>query len=151
MADIPYEKMSTNDGPSTVILLPNSNTPSMRVRHYFVFSLISSILLCPATGLIALAYSLKSSAKADVKFLDKARLYSRRALIWNLISLVISVFSLVMMLIFFYYLNQIWLQYAKIYGEQLKDEFNSRYNNHNVQSFDAERGLTNIENLLSSK
>ncbi|CAF0854336.1 unnamed protein product, partial [Didymodactylos carnosus] len=137
--------------PSSVILLPNSNTPPMRVRHYFVFSLISSILLCPATGLIALAYSLKSSAKADIKFLDKARLYSRRALIWNLISLVIAVFSLVMMLIFFYYVNQIWLQYAKTYGEQLKDEFSSRYNSHNVQLFNPERNPTIIENLLSSK
>lgn len=39
-------------------------------------------------GLIALAYSLKSSAKADVKFHDKARLYARRALLWNLISVI---------------------------------------------------------------
>lgn len=47
-------------------------------------------------GLIALAYSLKSSAKADVKFHDKARLYSRRALIWNWISVIFAVLSTIM-------------------------------------------------------
>lgn len=47
-------------------------------------------------GLIALAYSLKSSAKADVKFHNKAQLYSRRALLWNLVSLVFAVLSFIM-------------------------------------------------------
>ena len=47
-------------------------------------------------GLIALAYSLKSSAKADVKFHNKALLYSRRALLWNLVSLVFAVLSFIM-------------------------------------------------------
>jgi hypothetical protein len=51
-------------------------------------------------GLIALAYSLKSSAKADVKFHDKARLYARRALLWNLISVILVVFSFIMVLNF---------------------------------------------------
>ncbi|CAF3389300.1 unnamed protein product [Rotaria socialis] len=63
----------------------------VRIRHFFVFSLISSVFLCPATGLVALAYSLKSSAKADVNFHDKARMYSRYALIWNIISVVFAV------------------------------------------------------------
>jgi len=47
------------------------------------------------TGLIALAYSIKSSAKADVKFHDKARLYARRALLWNLVSVLLVVLSFV--------------------------------------------------------
>jgi hypothetical protein len=99
------------DGPIHVEQAP------IRVRHYFVFSLFSALCLCPATGnkqnarilfylifffqgLIALAYSLKSSAKADVKFHDKARLYSRRALLWNLVSVIFAVFSLILVLIF---------------------------------------------------
>jgi hypothetical protein len=45
---------------------------------------------------IALAYSLKSSAKADVKFYDKARLYSRRALFWNILSVVFTIFMLIL-------------------------------------------------------
>ncbi|CAF0971665.1 unnamed protein product, partial [Didymodactylos carnosus] len=71
-------------------------------------------------GLIALAYSLKSSAKADVNFLDKARSYSHRALIWNLISLVLFTFSFMMTLVFVYYLNQIWEQYEKVNYDQFK-------------------------------
>jgi hypothetical protein len=47
-------------------------------------------------GLIALAYSLKSSAKADVKFDDKARLYSRRALLWNIISAIFAILSIIL-------------------------------------------------------
>jgi hypothetical protein len=53
-------------------------------------------LLSSFQGLIALAYSLKSSAKADVKFHDKARLYARRALLWNLISVIFVVFSFIL-------------------------------------------------------
>jgi hypothetical protein len=49
-----------------------------------------------------LAYSIKSSAKADVKFHDKARLYSRRALFWNLISVILTIFLFIMVLILFY-------------------------------------------------
>jgi len=87
----------------------------VRIRHYFVFSLFSAICLCPITGrknfilfyfnrffffflkgLIALAYSLKSSAKADVQFHDKARLYSRRALLWNIISAIFAIISIIL-------------------------------------------------------
>jgi hypothetical protein len=50
-------------------------------------------------GLIALAYSVKSSAKADVNFHDKARLYSRRALCWNIISVVLVIFSFIMVFV----------------------------------------------------
>lgn len=46
-------------------------------------------------GLIALAYSIKSSAKADVNFHEKARLYSRRALFWNLVSIIFAVISFI--------------------------------------------------------
>ncbi len=65
-------------------------------------------------GLIALAYSLKSSAKADVKFHDKARLYSRRALLWNLISVIFAVFSVIMVLIFLYYRNEMMRAYGTL-------------------------------------
>lgn len=51
-----------------------------------LFLLFECLMIFFLEGLIALAYSLKSSAKADVKFHDKARLYARRALLWNLIS-----------------------------------------------------------------
>jgi hypothetical protein len=47
-------------------------------------------------GIIALAYSIKSSAKADVQFHEKARLYSRRALFWNIISIVFGILSTIM-------------------------------------------------------
>lgn len=96
------------DGPIHVEQAP------VRIRHYFAFSLFSTLCLCPATGysaieslisfdrlsslssgLIALAYSIKSSAKADVKFHEKARLYARRALIWNLISVILIVLSFI--------------------------------------------------------
>ncbi|CAF2215433.1 unnamed protein product, partial [Rotaria magnacalcarata] len=63
---------------------------SVRIRHYFVFSLFSAICLCPATGLIALAYRLKSSAKADVNFHGKAQLYSWRSLFWNIFSIILD-------------------------------------------------------------
>jgi len=121
-SDVPYEKMQTSETPSSVVLLGghlNSTyrQPAVQVRHYFVFSLISSLLLCPASGLIALAYSLKSSAKADVQFYEKAKLYSRRALLWNLISLVLFMFSVLMVFVFFYYLGEI----MKIYATQLDD------------------------------
>jgi len=77
------------------------------IRHYFVFSLFSAICCCPTgkyelnsrfkktedciVGLIALGYSLKSSAKADVNLHDKSRLYSRRAFYWNIISVVLGI------------------------------------------------------------
>lgn len=51
-------------------------------------------------GLIALAYSLKSSAKADVNYHDKARLYSRYALLWNLLSVIIAIIVLCLVEIF---------------------------------------------------
>jgi hypothetical protein len=95
------------DGPVDV------KQPPVQIRHYFVFSLFSAICLCPATGrnnfyfvlidvfflfegLIALAYSIKSSAKADINFHEKARLYSRRALLWNLLSVIFAVLSVVL-------------------------------------------------------
>ncbi|CAF1382729.1 unnamed protein product [Didymodactylos carnosus] len=71
------------DDQNNINLVTNINNPTTPIHHYFVFSLISSIFLCSASGIVALAYSLKSSAKADAKFSDKARLYSRRAKIWN--------------------------------------------------------------------
>ncbi|CAF0761100.1 unnamed protein product [Didymodactylos carnosus] len=139
MTGIVYEKLEKNDDPAAATLL-NPNTASVRVRHYFVFSLISSLLLCPTTGLIALAYSLKSSAKADVNFLDKARSYSHRALIWNLISLVLFTFSFMMTLVFVYYLNQIWEQYEKVNYDQFKGELNNRNVVSNAQIADLVRG-----------
>ncbi|CAF3428699.1 unnamed protein product [Rotaria sp. Silwood1] len=116
--DISNEKKNFNDITSSSAVLVSEairiQPKQERIHHYFIFSLISSICLCPATGkknncflsfylikflfegLIALAYSLKSSAKADVNFHDKARRYSRYALIWNIISVI-----LVIALIFF--------------------------------------------------
>jgi hypothetical protein len=78
-------------------------------RHFVyalqqVINTINGIILFSffySQGLVALAYSLKSSAKADVKFHDKARLYSRRALLWNLISVIFVIVSLIMVRIFF--------------------------------------------------
>ena len=106
--NIPYEKMSSAENPSSGVYLDEPvriQEAPVRVRHFFVFSLFSAICLCPATGLIALAYSLKSSAKADVKFHDKARLYSRRALFWNLVSVIFAVASVFLVLAFIYYVN----------------------------------------------
>ncbi|CAF1562411.1 unnamed protein product, partial [Didymodactylos carnosus] len=91
MAYTTYEKVQMTDDQSNINVVTNINNPTTSIRHYFVFSLISSIFLCPASGIIALAYSLKSSAKADAKCLDKARLYSRRAKIWNLIPVALYV------------------------------------------------------------
>ncbi|UJR25823.1 hypothetical protein I4U23_007173 [Adineta vaga] len=127
--DIPYEKMaafensSVSDIPSDGAMRAQIAPP--RVRHYFVFSLFSALCLCPATGLIALAYSLKSSAKADVKFHDKARLYSRRALIWNLLSVIFAVLTIAMVLIFCYYFNEM----VKIYSDQMDDIFRQQRSN----------------------
>ncbi|CAF2312569.1 unnamed protein product [Rotaria sp. Silwood2] len=119
---VPYEKMSTIETPSSSAVLVDGpvdvQQPAVRIRHYFVFSLFSAICLCPATGLIALAYSLKSSAKADVKFHDKARLYARRALLWNLISVIL-------VLAFFYYFNQM----VKVYGNTMDDMFQKQRSN----------------------
>ncbi|CAF2454103.1 unnamed protein product [Rotaria sp. Silwood2] len=73
----------------------------VRISHYFICSLISTICFCPATGLIALAYSLKSSAKADVNFHDKAQRYSRYALTWNIISIILGT-AMIIFTIFYY-------------------------------------------------
>ncbi|CAF2059809.1 unnamed protein product [Rotaria magnacalcarata] len=113
-----------------------------RIRHYFVFSLFSAICLCPATGLVALAYSLKSSAKADVKFHDKARLYSRRALLWNLISIIVATASIFLVLAFFYYMNAVIETnstanvdvFQKLRAQEINNEINSM-----VQSFSNEK------------
>ncbi|CAF0841623.1 unnamed protein product [Rotaria sordida] len=99
------KKDSNKTKPSSAILIdePIRMQPAhVRIPHHFLFSLISTICLCPATGLIALAYSIKSSAKADVNFHDKARRYSRYALIWNIIS-VIFVIALTIFTVFVYY------------------------------------------------
>ncbi|CAF0725176.1 unnamed protein product [Rotaria sp. Silwood1] len=125
----PYEKMSATETPSSSAVFIdgsiNIQQPPVRIRHYFVFSLFSAICLCPATGLIALAYSLKSSAKADVKFHDKARLYARRALLWNLISVILVICSLFMILAFFYYFNEM----IKVYGNTMDDMFQKQRTN----------------------
>ncbi|CAF0910019.1 unnamed protein product [Adineta ricciae] len=144
--DIPYEKMpafeqpsstdSTNDG------IIRTQVAAPRVRHYFVFSLFSALCLCPATGLIALAYSLKSSAKADVQFHDKARLYSRRALIWNLCSVVFAFLSVVMVLIICYYFNEAVNNYSSsfdsMFRQQRRNEINSEISRM-IQSFNNEK------------
>ncbi|CAF3365711.1 unnamed protein product [Rotaria socialis] len=144
--DIHYEKMPNieNSSSSGVYLdepIRVQETPA-RIRHYFVFSLFSAICLCPATGLVALAYSLKSSAKADVKFHDKARLYSRRALLWNLISIIVATASIFLVLAFFYYVNAI-VQMGSVtdfdvYQKQRAQEINNEINRM-VQSFSNEK------------
>jgi len=111
--DISYEKKWPNEKTSSAAVLIDEpihvQQAPVRIRHYFVFSLFSALCLCPLTGLIALAYSLKSSAKADVKFHDKARLYSRRALFWNLASVVFAVISCIVTLILCYQLNDMMM------------------------------------------
>ncbi|CAF1215248.1 unnamed protein product [Rotaria sordida] len=130
--DAPSSSPILIDGPIDVQQAP------ARVRHYFMFSLFSAICLCPATGLVALAYSLKSSAKADVKFHDKARLYSRRALLWNLISIVLALCSFFMVLAFCYYFNEMVKVYGNsadsIYQKQRYNEINNEINRM-IQSF----------------
>jgi len=114
----------------------------IRVRHYFVFSLFSALCLCPATGLIALAYSLKSSAKADVKFHDKARLYSRRALLWNLISVIFAVISFIIVLVFCYYFNEMMKAYGNAMDDMLQRQRSYDINNEinkMIQSFTNEK------------
>ena len=101
---------------STAVLITSPEltrqTTLKPIRHYFVFSLFSAICCCPTgkyelnsrfkktedciVGLIALGYSLKSSAKADVNLHDKSRLYSRRAFFWNIISIVLAIFSFIL-------------------------------------------------------
>jgi len=103
-----------------------------------LFSLFSALCLCPATGLIALAYSLKSSAKADVKFHDKAGLYSRRALLWNLISVIFAVFSLIMVLVFCYYFNEMMRAYGNSMDQMLQKQRSNDISNEinkMIQSF----------------
>jgi len=115
----PNEKSSSSavliDGPMHV------QNVAVRVRHYFLFSLFSAICLCPATGLIALAYSIKSSAKADVNFHEKSQLYSRRALLWNLISVVFAVVSFILAFILCYRLNEL----MRVYGNQMDQQHRS--------------------------
>ncbi|CAF0974352.1 unnamed protein product [Adineta steineri] len=120
--NVPYEKMPVYENPLSTDagndgLIHVQQAPP-NIRHYFVFSLFSAICLCPATGLVALAYSLKSSAKADVKFHDKAQLYSRRALLWNIISVIFAVLVVVMVLVFCYCVN-----------EMVKSDRNRMYSN----------------------
>ncbi|CAF1400776.1 unnamed protein product [Adineta steineri] len=120
--NVPYEKMPVYENPSSSDAgndgLVHAQQAPANIRHYFVFSLFSAICLCPATGLVALAYSLKSSAKADVKFHDKAQLYSRRALLWNIISVIFAVLVVVMVLVFCYCVN-----------EMVKSDRNRMYSN----------------------
>jgi len=133
--DIAYEKMPTMESPSSssVILIDGPiqvQSAPVNIRHYFVFSLFSFICLCPATGVVALAYSLKSSAKADVKFVDKARLYSRRALLWNILSVIFAIVTIVLVLVFCYYLNDL----MTIYRNQLNQVYqNRRYTDLNAE------------------
>ncbi|CAF1021664.1 unnamed protein product [Adineta steineri] len=122
--DFSPEKKWPNETPSSSAILidgPNylKQNPG-RIRHHFLFSLFSVICLCPATGLIALAYSLKSSAKADVNFHDKARLYSRRALFWNIVSCVLAVLSIFAVLVYFYQLNAMFQLYANQLNPQMQ-------------------------------
>ncbi|CAF1348883.1 unnamed protein product [Didymodactylos carnosus] len=105
------------DDENNINFVTDKNNPTTPIRHYFVFSLISFICLCPASGIVALAYSLKSSAKADVQFLDKARRYSRRAKIWNLISVALCVVSCIGLAFYVWYLHRTLIMYAKVYGQ----------------------------------
>jgi len=116
--DIPYEKKWPSDIPSPVLIDDpiHIKQTSVRIRHHFVFSLFSVICLCPFTGLIALAYSLKSSAKADVKFYDKARLYSRRALFWNLASVIFAVFVTILAIMFCHSMHEMMGIYNKYFS-----------------------------------
>ena len=152
----PSSTDSTNDG------IIRTQVAAPRVRHYFVFSLFSALCLCPATGkwksvfklfllscfslyvqgLIALAYSLKSSAKADVQFHDKARLYSRRALIWNLCSVVFAFLSVVMVLIICYYFNEAFNNYNSSFDSMFRQQRRNEINNEisrMIQSFSNEK------------
>lgn len=102
--------------------------------HFPVFLLLQ--------GLIALAYSLKSSAKADVQFHDKARLYSRRALIWNLCSVVFAFLSIVMVLIFCYYFNEMVNAYSNSFDSMLRQQRANEINgeiNRMIQTFNNEK------------
>ncbi|CAF0946805.1 unnamed protein product [Rotaria sp. Silwood1] len=123
--DISNEKKNFNDITSSSAVLVSEairiQPKQERIHHYFIFSLISSICLCPATGLIALAYSLKSSAKADVNFHDKARRYSRYALIWNIIS-VILVIALIFFTVFCYETNRMNTDY--FYSKYQQQRYN---------------------------
>ncbi|UJR23085.1 hypothetical protein I4U23_026108 [Adineta vaga] len=122
--DFSSEKKWPNEIPSPSAILLNGSSSihiqrnPARIRHHFVFSLFSALCLCPATGLIALAYSIKSSAKADVNFHDKARLYSRRALFWNILSIVFAIISSIVMIAYFYQLSQMLKAYSPYPSQQ---------------------------------
>jgi len=156
--DIPYEKMPVTEPPSTssAILIDGPihiHQAPVRIRHYFVFSLFSALCLCPATGLVALAYSLKSSAKADVKFHDKARLYSRRALLWNILSVISAVVTLVVALILCYYLNEMMRVYGNRFDRMHQNQFNRMYQNPRPSDATAElnRLMQSLVNNVNKK
>ncbi|CAF2077160.1 unnamed protein product [Rotaria magnacalcarata] len=123
--NVSYEKMNPNEIPSPVFIdEPIHVKPApVRIRHFFVFSLISSICLCPATGLVALAYSLKSSAKADVNFHDKARMYSRYAFIWNIISVVVAIVVFLVTIVVCYQMNTgMQTYYSRMHQQQQQQQ-----------------------------
>ncbi|CAF1581927.1 unnamed protein product [Adineta ricciae] len=129
--DYSFKTKWLNETPSSsAILLDRSSVQIQRqpakIRHYFVLSLFSALCLCPVTGLIALAYSIKSSAKADVNFHDKARLYSRRALWWNIVSIVLSILSTILVMLYFYHLAIIIQTFrSRIDQQSLMNNFNA--------------------------
>ncbi|CAF1233468.1 unnamed protein product [Adineta ricciae] len=129
--DYSFKTKWLNETPSSsAILLDHSSVQVQRqpakIRHYFVLSLFSAICLCPATGLIALAYSIKSSAKADVNFHDKARLYSRRALWWNIVSIVLSIVCTILVILYVYHLTLIIeMLRSRMDQQSLTDNFNA--------------------------
>lgn len=82
-----------------------------RPNSYLALAIISTILCCPATGIVSIIYATKvNSSYEDGKF-DEANLNSKNAKIWGLVSVGISVVG--------------WLLYMLIFGVALFGAFSN--------------------------
>ena len=76
--------------PPTGSAIPGSGVPAQAVSNYLVWSILATIFCCLPSGIVAIIYSSKVNSALALGNYGAAREASKKAKIWNIISLVVG-------------------------------------------------------------